>query len=239
MIFSPEVLPIEGEKAVWFVAHLWEHLPCQGSGRHGNVPNCSLFTLPFPSASLDLCVYTESHICSGKSGSQVDDYPILIYKEPSAFPTVNCSRSQVMRVMDLGSTIKKQLRKQMRRQAVQLLPTEPWMLTDPTSAFLPAQSQHISLAGTSLTQPSPSQATKGRWPAYLKSQPLLSLPTPPTLDCRWAEQTLEHPVTLMLQVRNRNPHQAAPSPPAPWERTTSSPLYHPVFRCSGICPWLC
>ena len=30
-----------------------------------------------------------------------------------------------MRVMDLGSTIKKQLRKQMRRQAVQLLPTEP------------------------------------------------------------------------------------------------------------------
>lgn len=61
--------------------------------------------------------YRTPHLLS-KSESQVDDYPVFIYKEPSAFPTVNCYRSQVVQVADLVSKIKELLRKQVRLQAV-------------------------------------------------------------------------------------------------------------------------
>lgn len=122
---SPKSLPCSRWRGSTIAAHLWEDLPRKSFGRHVKVPNSSLFTLPFVSAILFLCMYTESHVCSGKSESQVDDYAIFIYKEPSAFPTMNCYRSQVMQVMDLVSTIKKLLRRQMRLQAVQLCTQTP------------------------------------------------------------------------------------------------------------------
>lgn len=159
-----DLLPIYGHTCL---ERLWQTV---------NVSNCSSFTLRFMSAGLYLCVCTESHIRSGKSESQVADYPIFIYKGPSAFPTVNRKRSQVMHVMDLVSTIKEQLRKQVRLQAVQLLHTDPGILTDTTSVFLPIQSWQISLSGTSLILPNPTD--EGRSPAYIKSQPLLSLLLP-------------------------------------------------------------
>lgn len=56
---------------------LWQACKCS---------HWSLFTLSFVSAILYLCTYTEFHICSASlSESQVDDYSIFIYKEPSAF----------------------------------------------------------------------------------------------------------------------------------------------------------
>ena len=67
----------------------------------------------------------------------MDDDSVLIYEEPSAFPTVNCYRSQGTRGMDLGSTITKLLRKEMRQQAVQPLHGDRWMPMAATSAFLP------------------------------------------------------------------------------------------------------
>lgn len=85
---SPKSLPCSRWRGSTIAAHLWEDLPRKSFGRHVKVPNSSLFTLPFVSAILYLCMYTESHICSGKSDSQVDDYAIFIYKEPSAFPTM-------------------------------------------------------------------------------------------------------------------------------------------------------
>lgn len=133
---SPKFFPVGNKEAVQFVAHLWEHLPWKGFGRPVNVPNCLLFTSPFMSAILHLHIHIESHICSGKPGSQVDDYPIFTYKKPSAFPTMNGYRSQVTWVLDFLNTIKKLLRKQMRWQAAQLLCTQPQILTEVASAFL-------------------------------------------------------------------------------------------------------
>lgn len=76
-----------------------------------------------------------------KSGSQVDDYPIFIDKEPSAFPTAHCYRSQAVQATESGRAIKEPLRKQTGFLAVRLLYTGP---LDPSggyiclpSAFLP------------------------------------------------------------------------------------------------------
>lgn len=179
---SPKVFPAGDEEAVQFVAHLWEHLPWKGFGRRVNVPNCSLFTPPFASAVLHPHIHIESHMCSGKPGNQVDDYPIFMYKEPSAFPTANAYRSQVTRVMDFVSTIKKLLKKRTRFSTVSAytaLDSDGGYLRLP-SAILPARSPHVSLSGTS--SPQLRQPTKGEMTCLHKANPsCLSSLSPSTL----------------------------------------------------------
>lgn len=88
------------------------------------------------------------------------------------------------------------------------------------------------------TQPKPSD--KGEVTCLPKKPTSTISPHPPTPDCRWAEPTLEHPVTLMLQVRNQNPHQAATLSPGPVRKDLIAlQPHHPVFRCPGIDLFIC
>lgn len=203
---SPKVFHAGAEEAAQFVAHLWKHLPWKGFGRYVNVPNCSLFTPPFASAILHLHIHIESHVCSGTPGSQVDDYPIFMYKEPSAFPTTNAYRSQVTQVTDFASTIKKLLKKRMRfstASAHMALDSDGGYIRLP-SAVLPPQSPHTSRSGTSSPQ---TNRQRGDMTCLHKANP--SSLSPSTLGCGRAEQVLECSGMLMLQVKSWNPYPGA------------------------------
>lgn len=101
---------------------------------------------------LSVHIYGLPHLLS-KSGSQVDDYPIFIYKEPSAFPTAHCDRNQAVQAAEPGG--RSQSRSGSRRGSWprSFCTQTPCIPAGATSAFLPIRSRHLSPSGTSLTQP--------------------------------------------------------------------------------------